>query len=230
MITISVPVYNEEKFIEEVIKQIYNLKFEKEVLVVDDGSTDNSFLILKNLQKRYPLKIIRHKRNMGKGVAIRTAIKYATGDHLVIQDADFEYEPADLEKVVAVVENKNNVTQKQNFFVSGYRNLKLKLDFRLPYNFFNHILTMLINILYGGNVKDSYSGCKLIPTNFLKNVRLESERFEIEAELIIKLLKKGYRVKQVPIRYNPRQVKEGKKIGILDALRGIYFIIKSKFL
>lgn len=232
MITVFIPVYNEEKSVEKIVERVCNLNFKKEVIVVDDGSTDNSFTLLKKLQGKYFIRIIKHKENMGKGAAIRTAIKYCRGDYFIIQDADFEYTPEDLEKVVQLVkgwEGKDG-NSRGKLCALGYRNLSLKADLRFFHNFVNHILTILINILYSGKVKDAYSGCKLLPYSFIKKVQLDSARFEIEAELIIKLLKRRFKIKQVEIRYNPRKVEEGKKIGIIDAVKGILKIVMLKFM
>lgn len=232
MITVFIPVYNEEKSIEKIVQEVCKLNFDKEVLIVDDGSTDNSFSILKKLQQEYPIRIIKHKKNIGKGAGIRTAVKYTHGDYFVIQDADFEYEPDDLYKVVRLIQHTQHLTletQHLKLWALGYRDLSLKPDFRFFHNFVNHLLTILINILYGGIVKDSYSGCKLLPTEFMRKVNLKSTRFEIESELTIKLLKKGYKIKQTQIKYNPRRTDEGKKIGILDAVKGILMIISLKF-
>ncbi len=226
MITVFIPVYNEEKSIEKIIEEVFKLPFDKEILVVDDGSTDNSFAILKKLQKTYPIRIIKHKKNIGKGAGIRTGVRYARGDYFIIQDADFEYEPNNLPRVVELIQSSDDL----KLWALGYRDLRLKVDFRFFHNFVNHILTILINILYSGTVKDSYSGCKLLPIEFMRKVNLKSNRFEIEAELTIKLLKKGYKVKQRQIRYNPRRMDEGKKIGIIDAIKGIVSIVLLKFI
>ncbi len=223
MITVFIPVFNEESSLEKVISEIYKLRFNKEILVVDDGSTDNSFRILKTLIDKYKMRLVKHKKNMGKGMAIRTAIKFAKGEYFVIQDADLEYEPKDLEKVAEIIQHSGFTNQ--NLWAIGYRDLSLKLDFRFFHNFVNHLLTILINILFGGTIKDSYSGCKLIPIEFMKKTKLKSKRFEFEAEVCIKLLKKKYRVKQIQIKYNPRTVDKGKKIGILDAIKGLLMII-----
>ncbi|MFN7181519.1 MAG: glycosyltransferase family 2 protein [Planctomycetota bacterium] len=227
MITVLIPVFNEERSVAGIIKEVFQLKFDKEIVVVDDGSTDKSFDIVKGLVDTYRVRLIKHKKNMGKGVAIKTGIKFARGDYFIIQDADFEYEPQDLEKIVRLIQPRDT---NAYFFGIGYRKLNLGLNFRFFHNFINHLMTMLINILFGGTIKDSYSGCKLFPLKFLKTVKLRSKRFEFEAEVCIKLLKKRYKVKQVQIKYIPRRAGEGKKIGIIDAIKGIIMIITERLL
>jgi len=202
-ISVLIPVYNEQNTIVEVLEKVLSLPLEKEIIVVDDGSTDDTSKVLKTLSLKQDIHIITQKFNRGKGAAIKTGIKYATGDYVIIQDADLELNPLDIIKLVDALKNGYHV-------VYGSRFLQKR---KMPLiNFYaNKFLTFLTNLLYHSNITDMETCYKLCATKILNELDLKSERFEIEPEITCKILKKGYKIKEVPISYNPR--KEGKKIG-----------------
>ena len=233
-LSIIVPVYNEEKTIGKVLEILSNLRFslhnlEKEIIVVDDGSTDATRDILSRLRtsdighRTLDLKIIFHERNQGKGMAIRTGLKEATGEVVTIQDADLEYNPQELEKLLPPIV-KNNVE-----VVYGSRFLQENPTLYRRYYWGNKFLSFLISVLYGVKVTDAYTGYKMFKKEVLKNIKLTSKRFEFEAEITCKLLKNGYKILEIPISYQPRSLKEGKKIFWKDGFLGIWTILRIRF-
>ncbi len=227
-LSVIIPVYNEEKTIAQVIKRVFLQEigeWEKQVIVVDDGSTDGTDNQLQIANNQFPnIKIVRHERNLGKGAAIRTGLKQATGDLVVIQDADLEYDPKDWLKMIKELQNNPGLVA-----VYGSRELNPE---RKGYWFFVlgvRILAKLITFLYGAEITDPYTCYKLFQADFLKRLDLKSNGFEIEAEITCKALRAGGKIKEVPISYFPRSFSQGKKIKTKDGLRGILTIIKLSF-
>ncbi len=222
-ISIIIPVFNEQKTVEEIIKKVLGLPLEKEVIIVDDGSTDGTREILEKLKdKDEKLKIIFHKKNLGKGAAIRTALEKVSGEIVCIQDADLEY---NVEEIIKLIEGFKD---PQIGAVYGSRFLQKNPRIYKKYFLGNKFVTFLINLFYCGNFTDSYTCYKLIKTEIIKNFHLSSKRFEIEAEISIKLLKNKVKVLELPISYNPRKIEEGKKIKFVDAIKAITTILKYK--
>jgi len=226
-ISLIVPIYNEGETIKNVLKKLSALNFnkmEKEIIVVNDGSTDRTREILERLQVAgYKLQVVHHKENQGKGAAVRTGLKEVTGEVIVIQDADLEYNPEELEKLFLPI------TQNNAKIVYGSRFLRKNPTLYLHYYWGNKLLSFLISFLYGQKVTDAYTCYKMLQKNVLKNISLKSKRFEFEAEITCKLLKEGYKIHEIPISYQPRSIKEGKKIRFNDAIIGIWTILKVKF-
>ncbi|MFN3966204.1 MAG: glycosyltransferase family 2 protein [Endomicrobiia bacterium] len=219
--TILIPVYNEEKTLPEVLSKLEKLNIEKEIIIINDGSTDRTKEILEELvQKNRNIRVIHHEKNQGKGKAIQTGLRYSTGDIVVIQDADLEYDPFQIIELLKGFENPGIDA------VFGSRFLKKNPNIYKRYLIGNKLLTFLINLFYGTNYTDSYTCYKLIKKDVFEKLNLESSRFEIEAEISIKLKKVGAKVIEFPIDYFPRRLEEGKKIGFKDALRGFFTIIK----
>ncbi len=223
-LSIIVPALNEEKTIGQVLDQLAELNFigwEKEVIVVDDGSTDNSKIKMQSAKSQGKIQnLIFHEKNQGKGAAIRSALEVAIGDAVVIQDADLEYDPAEIQNLLEAYEN--------GAAVFGSRNLHPERTGYPHYVLGVWVLTKLINILYRAHLTDSYTCYKLIPRDVMKSLDLQSRGFEFEAEVCVKLLKKGIKIKEVPIRYSPRRFAEGKKIKARDGLIGLWTIIKNR--
>ncbi len=215
-LSIIIPVYNEEKTIEEVLKRVKRapcLNYEKEIIIVDDGSTDN-------LKLREPsAKIVRHRQNLGKGAAIRTGLGLASGEAVIIQDADLEYDPEDWQKMLKKFDGESAVYGSRNINPKrkGYFHCVLGVKF----------LTGLTNLLFQAKLTDIYTCYKLMPLEIIKSLDLKSNGFEIEAEMTAKLLKKRVKIKEVPISYNPRQFKEGKKIRVKDGIIGFWTILTN---
>ena len=220
-LTIIVPVFNEERTIAEVMGKITGTHPDAEIIYVDDGSTDRSREILE--ANRRPNDKVITKENGGKGSAIRMGIKHANGKYTVIQDADLEYDPKEITNLL------NEVEANAGSVVFGSRFLKPNPNLYKRYLIGNKFLTMIINILFRGKLTDSYTCYKLFPTDFLKSLNLVANGFEIEAEFCAKTLKRKIPIREIPISYNPRSIKEGKKICFKDALKGVGMMLRIRF-
>ena len=225
-LSIIVPVFNEEKTIEKVLQTLASLTlpppaggWDKEIIVIDDGSWDNS----KKIIEKYEVRLISHEKNFGKGAAIKTALEYAASDAIIIQDADLEYDPADWSAMLNLFESQNCDA------VYGSRNLNPKRRGYPHYVLGVALLSGLTNILYGSKLTDVYTCYKLIRTDVLKNLNIKSDGFEFEAEVTAKLLLGNHKILEVPISYSPRKFNEGKKIRFKDALIGGWTILKNRF-
>lgn len=223
-LSIIIPVYNEKSTIRAVIDAVTSIPVEKEIIVVDDGSTDGTKDALEEIKKkREDVKVIFLAENMGKGFAIRMAIPEITGDFAVIQDADLEYNPMDLIKMMRVLEERNaDVVYGSR--VLG-KNPKSSFSFYLGGRF----LSFLTNILYRTSITDEPTCYKMFKSDLLKSLDLECVGFEFCPEVTAKIAKRGIKILEVPIRYNPRTRKEGKKIRWKDGLIAIWTLIKHRF-
>jgi len=226
-LSIIIPVYNEKSTIKEIIHRIKNVPIDKEIIIADDCSTDGTREILRKLQSeeydKGEIKIIYHEKNMGKGWAIRTALKYVSGEIVIIQDADLEYEPEDYPRLIEpIVSGEASV-------VYGPRSLGKKISY-LSFYLGGQFLSFLTNILYGSHITDEATCYKVFRADVIKGINLKCERFEFCPEVTAKLLKKGYKIYEVPIHYYPRSIKEGKKINWKDGLEAIWTLIKYRFI
>ncbi|OGG20688.1 hypothetical protein A3D03_00060 [Candidatus Gottesmanbacteria bacterium RIFCSPHIGHO2_02_FULL_40_13] len=237
-LSIIIPVYNEEKTIHQVLISVASLKLPctKEIIVVDDGSTDNTRKHITNSreqnEKLKNIKVITHKKNLGKGTAIRTGIKRATGDYILIQDADLEYNSQEIPKLLSpVISYSKNYNLKPKTFISVYgsRFANGRPVIPLLYYLGNRLLTILFNLFYGTNLTDMETGYKLIPTKLLKSLKFTSSGFDIEPEITALLVKQGVFIIEVPISYKGRSHLAGKKLTVKDAFGAIVTIIKNKF-
>lgn len=222
-ISIIIPVYNERKTLEEIIAKVEAapvLGLDKEIVLVDDGSTDGTRDILRKFEARH--HIVYHQKNQGKGAALRTGFMEATGDIVLIQDADFEYDPGEFPKLLQpILENKADI-------VYGSRNLQRNPRFRRSYYWGSIIISKMTNLFYGCHLTDVYTCYKAFKTPILKKMKLESNGFDIEAEMTAKALKRGYKIIEVPINYYPRNMQEGKKIRPKDGLIALWKIVKYR--
>jgi len=223
-LSIIIPVYNEKKTVESVLRKLINLKFpiEKELIVVDDASNDGTTEILKKFDKQNLIKLIQHKHNKGKGAAIKTALRFATGNIIAIQDADTEYAPEDLIKLLQPILNKKT----KIVYGSRFKNYQGRKDI---FYFGNRILSLITTILYFQRITDMETCYKVFKKELLKDISLMSERFEIEAELTAKFLKKKQKIIELPIRYSPRKRCE-KKIRVKDGLVAFLTLLRCRFL
>ncbi|MHA1208294.1 MAG: glycosyltransferase family 2 protein [Candidatus Freyarchaeota archaeon] len=220
-ITILIPCYNEENSILEVINMVksVDLGYPKEIIVVDDGSEDSS---VEKVRTQTGVKLLLHEKNQGKGKAIQTGLKHATGDIVVIQDADLEYFPKDIPLLLApLIKGEADV-------VYGSRFLGKPEGMSFSHNIGNRVLSWATRILYGNSITDMMTGYKAFFRTDLEGVSLESRGFEFEPEITVKLLKKGKKITEVPISYSYR--KKGKaKIGWKDGVICLWWLIKGKF-
>lgn len=215
-ISVLMPVYNEESTVEEAIERVAAVDLEKEIIVVDDCSSDRTPQILSAL-KQQGLVVITHDRNRGKGAAVRTALAAASGDAVIIQDADLEYDPEDFHRLVAPL------LQGDAKVVYGVRSLAAQ---KWHMRWGNRLLTMITNLLYGARLQDMETCYKLLTREVVDGIELHSNGFDMEAEITAKVLKRGYDIYQEPIWYSPRA---DKKLTPLDGLPTLWALIKLRF-
>ena len=224
-LSIIIPCYNEENNLEEILKRVKSVKINnliKEIIVIDDCSIDNSRKILEKNKDKIQ-KIIYNSKNMGKGAAIRIGIEKATGDFVIIQDADLEYNPEEYKKMVqALIDNKSDAV-----YGSRFKN-KQKSKGYYSNIVANKVLTKMSNMFTKYDLTDMETCYKLIKKDVIDNIKLEENRFGFEPEITAKLSKVKAKIVEVPIEYNPRTKEEGKKIGIKDGIRAIYCIWKYR--
>jgi glycosyltransferase involved in cell wall biosynthesis len=218
-LSVIIPVYNEAKTILEVIKRVKEVPFEKEIIVVDDGSTDGTARILD--ENGQGLTVFFNEKNSGKGAAIRAALPHVTGDVVIIQDADLEYNPSEYSRLMApILEEIADVVYGSRFQGGTHRVLYFW------HAVGNKIITMLSNMLTDLNLSDMETGYKAFRADVIKRIRIESNRFGFEPEITAKIAKMGCRIYEIPISYWGRDYTEGKKISWKDGIAAIYWIIK----
>jgi glycosyltransferase involved in cell wall biosynthesis len=223
-LSVIIPVYNEEKTIQEIIRRVQETGLADEILVVDDGSTDGSRELLAEISQTGAVKVIYHERNQGKGKAVRTGIENASGDLIIVQDADLEYDPREYPNLLRPIqEGIADVVYGSRFLGAGRRPV-------LFWNMVaNKILTLVTNILYNNILTDMETGYKLFRRQIVQNMTLHARGFEFEPEFTAKILKSKVRVYEVPITFNPRDYAEGKKIKMKDAFIAMWTLIKYRF-
>ncbi len=220
-LSILIPVYNEAKTVENLIKKVLSTEFdaETEVVIVNDASGDGTKDILNKIRDPR-VKVLHHTANQGKGAAIRTAVKNATGDYIIIQDADLEYDPSDIKRLIQKAQEGYDV-----IYGSRFLNGKPEGENSIHY-LGNRLLTYISNIFSGLDLTDMETCYKMIKRDIFSQIEIEENRFGIEPELTAKIARNKYRITEVPISYRARNYREGKKIGIKDAVRTVYCIIK----
>lgn len=222
-ITILIPVFNEKASLLELLKLVEAVDFglEKEIILIDDFSTDGT----KELYSQVSHKVLYHEQNMGKGAALRTGIKEATGDIIIIQDADFEYKPSDYIPLVELIKND----EADVVYGSRLSDKRNSGNFLLLSYLANLTLSFLTRILYSTDLTDMETCYKAFKKDFIKNVEIKSNRFDFEPEITAKILKQKVRFRELPISYNARTNQEGKKIGWRDGLQAIWTLLKFRF-
>ena len=226
-LSIIIPCFNEDKTIQTIFNKVNEFNtLEKEIIIVDDFSSDRTSTIIKDLQEKNPeLKFTRHNKNLGKGGAIRSGLKLCTGDLIIIQDADLEYDPTDYDKLIEpFLKSDADVVYGTRFRGGGY----IRLHFFWHY-VANFLLTLLTNIFTNLNMSDMETGYKIFKSETIKSINLKENSFGIEPEITMKLAKKNFIFYEVPISYRGRSYAEGKKITIKDAFVAVYCIIKYRF-
>jgi len=226
-LSLIIPVYNEEKTLGEILGKVIKVRFpiKREIIVVDDCSQDNSLKIAKKFEKKYKeIKLIKHKKNKGKGAALRTGIKKATGTIIGIQDSDLEYNPEEIVYLIKpLLKNECKVVYGSRF-INKYKYKKNKFYYG------NRILSLITSILYMRKITDMETCYKFFRKEVLERIKLKSKRFDIEPEITAKIIKRGYKIKEIPISYKPRTEKQGKKIKTKDGLVAIYTLLGYRFI
>jgi len=227
LLSIIIPVYNEEKIIATSLPAIFSLEIDKEIIIINDGSSDDTLKILKELNEDYSFKLINQEINQGKGAAVKLGLENFSGDYFIICDADLEYDPQDiiflwneLKKI-----NLNRPDAKIALYGSRFLN-KPKISFHYLINKF---LTILTNLLFSSKLTDMETCFKLIPRSFLETAIISGRRFEIEPEITAKLLKNNYQIIERPVSYCRRTYLEGKKIKARDGLLAIKTLLFERF-
>jgi len=229
LLSILIPVYNEVKTIRKIITRVEAVDLGsicKEIILVDDGSSDGTREALKDLKENSPHKIYFHSQNMGKGAALRTALTYATGDIIIIQDADLEYDPAEYKELIKPILDGNADVVYGSRLSGG----KVARAFNYWHYIGNKILTFLTNILYNSILSDMETCYKVFRADVIKNIQIRSNRFDFEPEITAKVLKRKYRVYEMPISYYGRDVADGKKITWRDGFAAVWALVKYRFM
>lgn len=226
-LSIIIPAFNEENTISKVIGKVKNAglkNIKKEIIVVDDFSTDSTRKILSGLKGK-GIKVFFHKKNLGKGAAIRTGLAHASGGIILIQDADLEYDPKEYPKLLQPILNGNAKVVYGSRLEAIRKNLKNM--YKLHY-FGNVFLTAMANIMYGAKITDMETGYKVFMREVLEKINLKARKFDFEPEITAKILKKGYKIKEIPISFVGRKFKEGKKITWVDGISAMYYLLKYR--
>ncbi|MDQ3019600.1 MAG: glycosyltransferase family 2 protein [Bacteroidota bacterium] len=224
-LSVIIPFYNEERTIKDLVVKVISTGLVHEIICVDDGSEDKSFEVINELVNQHLklIKIIRLKKNSGKGLAIRNALQEVTGDIVLIQDADLEYDPTQYSKLLIPFEDKKVKV------VYGSRNLLKNPKSTNSFYWGGVLLSKITNALYGSSITDESTGFKLFRTELIKDLELKCERFEFCPEVTAKVLKRKIKIVEVPVSYNPRSLDEGKKIKWSDGVIAIRTLIKYRF-
>lgn len=224
-LSVIMPVYNELQTIEPILKRVDAVGLADEIIVVDDGSVDGTREFLSELASQFPkVKLVLHESNQGKGAAVRTGIEHASGELLLIQDADLEYDPRDYPKLLAPIEDGVADVVYGSRFLGAPRRVTM-----FWHMIANKLLTFMTNLLYNSILTDMETGYKLFKREVIEDIPLRSRRFEFEPEVTAKLLKRKVRIFEVPITFNPREYAEGKKIGISDAFEAVWTLVIYRF-
>ncbi len=232
-LSIIIPAYNEESTISRVLDRVKNLSFprklpiDKEIILVNDGSTDETSKRIREFGNDDSLKVITLHRNFGKGSAIKTGLEHVVGDYIIIQDADLELDPKDIAKLVERIFIENSeIIYGSRFHALSERSSKVPWMILIA----NKILTGYTNVLFGCRLTDMATCYKLIKTDIINKINIKCTGFEFEPEITAKLLRLGYKIIEVPVGYSPRSYKEGKKIGWIDGLKYLYILTKIRLI
>ena len=223
LLSVVMPVYNEKRTVEEIIRRVIAVPVRTELIVVDDGSNDGTREILTELERELKFKLIFQPNNAGKGAALRRGFQEVSGDLVVIQDADLEYSPEEFPELIELI------CQGRADVVYGSRFLGRHRVFLFTHYAGNRLLTLMTNVLYNTMLSDMETCYKVMRTDVLRSMTLESDGFGIEPEMTAKIFKRHYRVYEVPITYDGRGYEEGKKITWRDGIVALWVLLKFRF-
>ena len=218
-LSVIIPVFNERATIEHILDRVDGIDLDTEVVIVDDGSTDGTREVLEGLDGERI--VVYHERNKGKGAALRTGLGHATGDYVIVQDADLEYDPRDFIRLLQAVDDGALV-------VYGSRFAGKRAGMAIRHLVGNKLLTALTNALYGSDLTDMETCYKLFPRQILTEIGIDSNRFNVEPEVTAKILRRGVAIREVPITYAGRKFSEGKKISWVDFVSAVWTLLKYR--
>ena len=223
-LSVIIPVYNEVGNIEEILKRVRATKKASEIIVVDDGSQDGTRDVLKELDGKDKVRVILHEKNQGKGAAVRTGMDAAQGEIMLIQDADLEYDPRDYSILLQPLDEGIADVVYGSRFLGGPRRVTMYWHMIA-----NKLLTFMTNILYDTILSDMETGYKVFRRKVVEGMKIRAKRFDFEPEFTAKVLKRHYRIYEVPISFNPRDYSQGKKIKLKDAFEAVWTLLKYRF-
>ena len=223
-LSVIMPIYNEINTLEEIIKRVEKTGLADEIVLVDDGSRDGTRDLVRKYQTQPGFVVILHEKNQGKGAAVKSGFAAASGDVFLIQDADLEYDPREYKKLLEPIEEGIADVVYGSRFLGASRRVAM-----FWHMVANKLLTLFTNILYDTILSDMETGYKVFRREVVEDMTIHAKRFEFEPEFTAKILKRKYRIFEVPITFNPRDYSEGKKIGLRDAFEAIWALIKYRF-
>jgi glycosyltransferase involved in cell wall biosynthesis len=223
-LSVIIPCYNEQETIEDIVRQVQATGRAEEIIVVDDGSTDGTRKILSSLDGHGAVTVILHERNQGKGAAVRTGLQHATGDVMLIQDADLEYDPRDYHALLQPIEEGKAKAVYGSRFLGGPRRTMF-----FWHMLGNRFLTLVTNILFDTILSDMETCYKVFTADIAANLDLKSPGWGFDPEITAKILRQGVRIYEVPIRYAGREFEEGKKISWRDGFTVLWTLVRFRF-
>ena len=223
-LSVIIPIYNEIHTLEEIISRVQKTNLAGEIVLVDDGSIDGTREIVEKYKNKNGFVVIMHEKNQGKGAAVRSGFEVAKGEIFLIQDADLEYDPREYPNLLKPLNEGLSDVVYGSRFLGASRRVAM-----FWHMIANKMLTLFTNILYDTILTDMETGYKVFKREVVEDMPLHSKRFEFEPEFTAKILKRKYRIFEVPITFNPRDYSDGKKIGLSDAFEAIWALIKYRF-
>jgi len=223
-LSVIIPIYNEIHTLEEIISRVKKTNLADEIILVDDGSIDGTRDLVEYYKGQEGFVVVMHEKNQGKGAAVRSGFEVAEGDIFLIQDADLEYDPREYPNLLKPIEEGLADVVYGSRFLGASRRVAM-----FWHMIANKLLTLFTNVLYDTILTDMETGYKVFKREVVDDMPLHAKRFEFEPEFTAKILKRKYRIFEIPITFNPRDYEEGKKIGLADAFEAIWALVKYRF-